>query len=103
MPQKPAAYAASPDLRDGVVYEDEFVNYVVQKLGKASDGGIKFYALDNEPALWPSTHPRVHPEKTTYAEMVTRTEATAAAITKIDPSAQVIGGVMFGWSEYMTL
>ncbi len=70
LPQKPTAYAATPDLRDGVVYEDEFVSYMVQKLGKASDGGIKFYALDNEPALWPSTHPRVHPEKTTYAEMV---------------------------------
>jgi mannan endo-1,4-beta-mannosidase len=92
-----------PDLRDGTVYEDEFVSYMVQKLGKASDGGIKFYALDNEPALWPSTHPRVHPEKTTYKEMVERTTATAAAITKIDPSAQVIGGTMFGWSEYMSL
>jgi hypothetical protein len=103
LPQKPTAYAATPDLRDGVVYEDEFVNYMVQKLGKASDGGIKFYALDNEPALWPSTHPRVHSEKTTYAEMVARTTATAAAITKIDPSAQIIGGTMFGWSEYMTL
>ncbi len=103
MPQKPSAYAATPDLRDGVVYQDEFVNYLVQKLGKASDGGIKFYALDNEPALWPANHVRIHPEKTTYAEMVQRTTATAAAITKIDPSAQVIGGTMFGWSEYMTL
>jgi len=103
LPQKPTAYADTPDLRDGVVYEDEFVNYMVHKLGKASDGGIKFYALDNEPALWPSTHPRVHPEKTTYKEMVERTTATAAAITKIDPSAQIIGGTMFGWSEYMTL
>jgi mannan endo-1,4-beta-mannosidase len=103
LPQKPTAYAAAPDLRDGVVYEDEFVSYLVEKLGAAAKGGIKFYALDNEPALWPSTHPRVHPEKTTYAEMVTRTTATAAAITKIDPTAQVIGATMFGWSEYMTL
>ena len=103
LPQKATAYAATPDLRDGVVYEDEFVNYMVQKLGKGSDGGIKFYALDNEPALWPSTHPRVHPEKTTYKEMVERTTAAAAAITKIDPSAQIIGGTMFGWSEYMSL
>jgi hypothetical protein len=37
------------------------VNLLVNKLGKASDGGIKFYSLDNEPALWPSTHPRIHP------------------------------------------
>jgi hypothetical protein len=103
LPQKPAPYAATPDLNDGKVYQDEFVNYVVQKAGKAAAGGVKFYALDNEPALWPSTHPRLHPEKTTYAEMATRTAATAAQITKIDPSAMVIGATMFGWSEYMSL
>jgi hypothetical protein len=102
-PQKPSAYAATPDLKDNAVYEDEFVNFVVQKLGKAAQGGVRFYSLDNEPALWPSTHPRIHPEKTTYKEMVARSTALASAITKIDPSAQVLGAVAFGWSEYMSL
>ena len=31
LPQKPTAFAATPDLTDGTVYEDEFVNYLVQK------------------------------------------------------------------------
>ncbi|MBV9946778.1 MAG: hypothetical protein JOZ69_08025 [Myxococcales bacterium] len=31
LPHKSAAYAASPDLNDGVVYEDEFVDYLVKK------------------------------------------------------------------------
>ncbi len=101
--QKPGPFAATPDLSDGKVYEDEFVNYLVGKLGKAAQGGIKFYSLDNEPALWPSTHPRIHPSPTRYDEMVTRSEATAAAIVKLDPTAMVLGGVMFGWSEYLTL
>jgi mannan endo-1,4-beta-mannosidase len=35
--------------------------------------------------------------------MLTRSTATAAAITKIDPGAMVMGGVMFGWSEYLSL
>jgi mannan endo-1,4-beta-mannosidase len=103
VPQKKGPYADTPDLGDGVVYEDEFVNFLIRKLGKAADGGIKFYSLDNEPALWPSTHPRIHPEKTTYREMVSRTEATAAALTSLDPTATVLGGVMFGWSEYQSL
>lgn len=105
-PQKPGApgsYAAAPDIKDDAVYEDEFVAYMVSKLGKASDGGIKFYALDNEPALWRSTHPRIHPDKTTYKEMIERTEKTAAALTKIDPSAVVLGATAFGWSEFMSL
>jgi mannan endo-1,4-beta-mannosidase len=85
------------------VYEDEFVDFLVRKLGKADAGGVRFYSLDNEPALWPSTHPRVHPEKTTYREMVSRTEAQASVLTAIDPGAVVLGGVMFGWSEYLSL
>jgi len=103
MPKKPGPFAATPDLNDGVVYEDEMVHHLVGKVGKAKDGGVRYYALDNEPALWPSTHPRIHPARTTYAEMVTRTEATAAAILGVDPTAEVLGGVMFGWSEFMSL
>ncbi|HEX6767636.1 MAG TPA: glycoside hydrolase family 44 protein, partial [Polyangiaceae bacterium] len=102
-PKKKGAYTDKPDLNDGAVYEDEFVNFLVTKLGKADKGGVKFYSLDNEPALWKSTHPRVHQEPTTYKEMVLRTEALAAQITTIDPSTVVLGGVMFGWSEYMSL
>jgi Glycoside hydrolase family 44 len=106
LPKKPASAGAlslTPDVNDKVVYQDEFVNLLVSKLGKAANGGIKFYSLDNEPALWPSTHPRVHGERTTYAEMVKRTEATAAEIVKLDPTAQTLGAVAFGWSEFMSL
>jgi hypothetical protein len=102
-PGAPGSLSLTPDLTDGNVYEDEFVNLLVKKLGPADKGGIKFYSLDNEPALWPTTHPRVHPDKTTYAEMVSRTEATASGIVALDPSAVVLGGVMFGWSEYKSL
>jgi hypothetical protein len=102
-PHKKGPYAATPDRNDDAVYQDEFVNFLVKKLGKAADGGIKFYSLDNEPALWSSTHPRIHPEKTTYQEMVTRSEALATQITAIDPTAQVLGGVAFGWSEFLSL
>ncbi|MGA7119010.1 MAG: glycoside hydrolase family 44 protein [Polyangiaceae bacterium] len=102
-PHKTGPFALAPDLNDGAVYEDEFVNFLVTKLGTAAHGGIKFYSLDNEPSLWPSTHPRIHPDKTTYQEMVTRTEALATAITTLDPTALVLGGVMYGWPEYLTL
>ncbi len=53
-PKKPAAYVTSPALDDGAVYQDELVNLLVRKLGRADGGGVRFYALDNEPALWPS-------------------------------------------------
>ena len=101
--RKPGPLSLSPDLSDGKVYEDEFVNLLATKLGKAKQGGAKFYSLDNEPALWPGTHPRVHPEKTTYREMIERSEATADAIVGLDPDAIVLGGVMYGWGEFLNL
>jgi hypothetical protein len=103
LPKKPSSFVLTPDTSDDVVYQDEFVNFLVHTLGKASTGGIKFYALDNEPALWPSTHPFIHPDRTRYDEVVSRSTATAEAITSVDPSAFVLGGTMFGWSEYMSL
>lgn len=103
LPKKPARFAETPELSDGAVYQDEFVNHLISKVGNAKTGGVRFYALDNEPALWPHTHPRIHGARTTYSEMVSRTEAAAAAITDVDRGALVLGGVMFGWSEYVSL
>jgi hypothetical protein len=103
LPRRPGGPLATPDLTDNVVYQDGLVALLVQKLGKAAQGGVKFYSLDNEPALWPSTHPRVHPNPTTYEEITTRSEATAAMITEIDPTATVLGAIAFGWSEFMSM
>ncbi|MEO8179253.1 MAG: glycoside hydrolase family 44 protein [Deltaproteobacteria bacterium] len=102
-PRKGKPFADTPDLKDGVVYEDELVAYLVKKLGKADKGGIRFYSLDNEPALWPQTHPLVHPERASYEELVRRTEETASALKDVDKSAFLLGAVMFGWSEYQSL
>jgi hypothetical protein len=102
-PKKPGPLSLTPDPNDKTVYQDEFVNLLVNKVGKAKDGGIKFYSLDNEPALWPSTHPRIHPDRTRYDEMVRRTEAVATEVVKLDPSAMNLGAVAFGWSEFKTL
>lgn len=92
-----------PNTKDGAVYQDEFVKLLVTKFGKASEGGAKFYSLDNEPALWHTTHPRVHPEPASYEEVIQRSEAFANAILSVDPSAIILGGVMFGWGEYLNL
>lgn len=102
-PRKGKPFAETPDLTDGAVYQDEFVHYLVKKVGNAQAGGVRFYSLDNEPALWPTTHPRVHPERTTYAEVVQRSEQTALGIKAVDQGAFVLGGVMFGWAEYQSL
>ncbi len=77
-----------------------WVQSLVNAYGSASAGGVKFYALDNEPELWSQTHRDVHPSPQTYDELLSRTTAYGAAIKAVDPGAQLFGYVSFGWSGY---
>jgi hypothetical protein len=102
--QKGAGLAMQPDTSDGIVSVDEEVNFVVQKYGGAASGrGIRGYDIDNEPALWPSTHPRIHPAKTTCAEIIGKTLACGRAVKNVDPNAEIFGGVFYGFNEYYSL
>jgi hypothetical protein len=78
----------------------DWVTYLKERYGSAASGGVGFYNLDNEPMLWPSTHRDVHPGKTNYAEMRTRTYQYAAAVKAADPSAKTLGPVVWGWCAY---
>lgn len=65
-----------------------------------SSGQPLFYALDNEPDLWNSTHADVHPDPLSYDEFKQRTLAYAPAIRAADPNAKILGPVSFGWSGF---
>ncbi|HVM70988.1 MAG TPA: glycoside hydrolase family 44 protein [Anaerolineales bacterium] len=77
-----------------------WVNSLVSSYGTAANGGVMFYDLDNEPMLWDSTHRDVHPNPTTYDEMLTKTTSYAAALKAADPSAKTLGPVVWGWCAY---
>jgi len=95
--------AYPPNRKDKEVYEDELVSYLLQTFGAAKTGGVRFYDLDNEPGIWNSTHPRIHPLAPRYDEMINRTEQYASMITRLDPNAEVLGPVCYGWQEYKSL
>ena len=78
----------------------EWVQHLVGKYGTAAGGGVAYYALDNEPALWNSTHRDVHPQPAGFAEIRDRGVAYAAAIKAVDPSARTLGPVEWGWCAY---
>lgn len=58
------------------------------------------YILDNEPALWDSTHRDVHPNPTTYDELLEKTIAFGTAVRKADPDALIAGPAEWGWPGY---
>jgi hypothetical protein len=88
---KPTAYTTTPDLTDGVVYMDEYVNYLKIKQGIAAKGGINAYSIDNEPELWNRSHPLLHPTSLKMKELFATTLSAAIAIKKIDSTALVFG------------
>lgn len=105
--KKPAPFcipAGSPNTSDNYVYMDELVNYLVFAFGNAStSSGVLFYSLDNEPALWGSTHPRIHPNPVGCAELINRSAALSSAVKDVDPYALITGPALYGFTAFLNL
>lgn len=99
--KKPTALKFIPDKNDGVVYMDEFANFLARK--NFTKGNPLFFELDNEPDLWPFTHPRIHPDHATYAGFLDQSEEYASAIKNVAPNSLIFGPVSYGWHGYRTL
>jgi hypothetical protein len=105
LPRKDGPFADPPDLADGKVYQDEFVAWLEKRFPKAHDDPRRtiFYALDNEPELWASTHERIHPGKVRFDEVARLNVEYAEAVKRVAPRALVFGFVSYGWHGLTTL
>jgi hypothetical protein len=104
-PIKGSPFTLTPDPKSAVVYQDEFVNWIKAKYPYAQTDPQRpiFFCLDNEPDLWQSTHKEVHPNPTTYAEVVEKGIVYAKAIKSVLPKAKVFGPVNYGWQGFVNL
>ncbi|MEO8656860.1 MAG: glycoside hydrolase family 44 protein, partial [Bryobacteraceae bacterium] len=101
-PSNPTYVKADPN--DAYAPADEnlqadWVRYLVTRYGKANQGGVTIYALDNEPIWWDSTHRDIHPDPYSYDELLAVNTRYAAAIKKADPTALVSGPVSDNFSS----
>ena len=80
----------------------DWVAFAASRVGPSSRGGVRYFALDNEPMLWNSTHSDVHPQAPTYDEVWARGLAIAAAVKTQDPAAQILGPDTWGWCDLWT-
>ncbi|NKZ06934.1 glycoside hydrolase family 44 protein [Actinomadura latina] len=83
----------------GPEYVTDWLAHLTGKYGKAADGGVQFYNLDNEPDLWHATHRDVHPKGAGYDEMRDQTYAIASAVKAADPGAKTLGPVGWGFQS----
>jgi hypothetical protein len=77
-----------------------WVQHLVTIFGTASNGGVPYYQLDNEPGGWSNTHRDVEPVQPDYDTIISLGQQYAAAIKQADSSAKVFGPVDFtlgGW------
>jgi hypothetical protein len=81
-------------------FQSTFVQHLVATWGLASNGGVRYYLLDNEHAIWHQTHRDVRPVAPGYDEMTSRMLAYARTIKGVDPGARVVGPEEFGWTGY---
>jgi hypothetical protein len=92
-----------PPTQTSVPAPPEFIAEWVRTLRQkdsARGRSVHMYFLDNEPMLWNSTHRDVHPEPTTYDELLERTLTYGAAVRQADPEAVIAGPAEWGWTGY---
>ena len=100
LPRKGAPFVDAPTPGDGPAFQDEWVNHLVNRFGRADDGGVRYYVMDNEPDLWSFTHTDVHPVQTSYEDVLANFLEYATAIKAVDPSAKIMGPALSGWTGY---
>ncbi len=112
VPRKGSAFTTTPNANDAYVYQDEWVNFLIQRYPQSQTDPLRpiFYSLDNEPDLWFHTHPRIRGDATgssgtpvTYAELLQRNRDYASAIKSVAPQGLVFGPVNYGWAGMVNL
>lgn len=99
---KGAPLLVSPNLNDGFVYQDEFVNWFESVFpGRSTHPTAPvFFSLDNEPDIWSGTHQEIQtnlndnpatPRLLTYKGISDTSIVYARAIKSVMPNALVFG------------
>ncbi|HFC12426.1 MAG TPA: hypothetical protein ENJ56_06240, partial [Anaerolineae bacterium] len=74
----------------------DWITHLKGRFGSANAGGVRYYALDNEPFLWNYTHRDVRPDPVGYDELRDKAYTYGAAIKSADPGAKLFGPALWG-------
>jgi hypothetical protein len=92
-----------PPTRTSVAATPEFIGKwlsTIRERDQKRGRSVKMVILDNEPALWHSTHRDVHPNPLTYNELLERTIAYGTAVRRAYPEVMIAGPAEWGWTNY---
>ncbi len=80
----------------GSLYRSQWIAALAPLFGS----GLHIYGIDNEPEIWGGVHWDVHPNNTSYAEMLNLFLTKPALIRQYDPQATILGIGSCGWYFY---
>lgn len=98
--RQPGPLSDTPDPNAPAVYQDQWIHHLVDRFG-AGPRGVRYFAIDNEPDLWSTTHTDVHPARMGYDDMLAVFEEYAGMVKQQDPAARVLGPDVSGWMSYL--
>jgi hypothetical protein len=90
---------ADPTLAN-VQSDPDFIRRWLQHLFIEKGFDIEFIAMDNEPELWGYTHYDVHPDCTTYAEVLDKFLTYAEVVKEVAPEAEITAPNTCCWYYY---
>ncbi len=81
-------------------FQRAWIQHLTNRWGTASNGGVRYYFLDNEHSIWHSSHQDIHPIGAKMTEIRDKCFEYAAMIKAVDTNAIVLGPEEWGWSGY---
>ncbi len=100
----------NPNLSDEYVNQNEFIKWIFESFPDKKRGDSQiFFSLDNEVALWGTTHNRIRPggdfcqHNPSYSEILKRNIDYGSMVKEIRQDALVFGPVDYGWYSMTSL
>ncbi len=81
-------------------FAQAWLQHLTNRWGVSTNGGVRYYFMDNEHTIWHSTHRDIHPIGTTMTEIRDKFFDYAGKVKAVDPAAIVLGPEEWGWSGY---
>jgi hypothetical protein len=83
------------------VFQQGYVQHLISNWGSSTNGGVRYYIMDNEHSIWFGTHQDIHPVGPTMQEIWTDMLTYASMVKSNDPNALVCGPEEWGWNGYL--
>ncbi len=82
-------------------FQQAWIRHLTNRWGLSTNGGVRYYCMDNEHTLWHSTHRDVHPVGTTMQEIRDKFFDYGEMVKSVDPGALLVAPEEWGWPGYL--